>query len=95
MDRSSFKTARVQDGAGFRDALRFWQAHSPDVAVRSPDRILDFYDLMCSKGSFQNPGLTFEQFLRVIAVLKSPELCPGAAAVAKRRNESRQCPLKI
>ncbi len=91
MDRSSCKTATVEDEAGFRDALRFWQAHSPAVPVRIPDRILDFFDFMCSQGGFQNPGLTFEQFLRVISVPKSP----GAAAAAKRRNESRQCPLKI
>ena len=95
MDRSSCKTATVEDGAGFRDALRFWQAQSPEVPVRIPDRVLDFYDFVCSKGVFQNPGLTFEQFLRVIAVLKSPELRPGAAAAGTRRNESRQCPLKI
>jgi hypothetical protein len=82
MDRSSCKTATVEDEAGFRDALRFWQAHSPEVPARIPDRIPDFYDFVCSQGAFQNPGLTFEQFLRVIAVLQSPELRPGAAPAA-------------
>lgn len=47
-----------------------------------PDRILDFYDFVCIQGGFQNPGITFEQFLRVIAVPKFPGLRPRAAAAA-------------
>jgi len=82
MVQSSCKTAAVEDGAGFRDALRFWQAHSPKVPVSIPDRILDFFDSMCRQGPFQNQGFTFDQFLRVIAVLQSPELGRDAAAAA-------------
>ncbi len=47
-----------------------------------PDRILDFYDFVCSQGGFQNLGIAFEHFLGVIAVPKLPGLRPRAAAAA-------------
>ena len=48
----------------------------PELPLRIPDRIIDFYAFVFCQGGFRNLGLTFEQFLAVISVVKLTELWP-------------------
>ncbi len=48
----------------------------PEVPLRIPDQIIDFYAFVFCQSGFRNLGLTFEQFLAVISVVKFPELRP-------------------
>lgn len=46
----------------------------PELPSRMPDRIIDFYAFVFCQSGFRNLGLTFEQFLAVISVIKFSEL---------------------
>jgi hypothetical protein len=48
----------------------------PEVPLKIPDQIIDFYAFVFCQGGFRNVGLTFEQFLAVISVVKFTELWP-------------------
>ena len=48
----------------------------PELPLKIPDQIIDFYAFVFCQGGFRNLGLTFEQFLAVISVVKSTELWP-------------------
>jgi hypothetical protein len=48
----------------------------PELPLKIPDQIIDFYAFVFCQGGFRNLGLTFEQFLAVISVVKFRELWP-------------------
>jgi len=48
----------------------------PELPLKIPDQIIDFYAFVFCQGGFRNLGLTFEQFLAVISVVKFTELWP-------------------
>ena len=48
----------------------------PELPLKIPDQIIDFYAFVFCQGGFSNLGLTFEQFLAVISVVKFTELWP-------------------
>ncbi len=48
----------------------------PELPLKISDQIIDFYAFVFCQGGFRNLGLTFEQFLAVISVIKFPELWP-------------------
>ena len=49
---------------------------TPELPLKIPDQIIDFYAFVFCQGGFSNLGLTFEQFLAVISVVKFTELWP-------------------
>jgi hypothetical protein len=52
-------------------------ADAPILPVRIPDGLVNYYAFIFCQGGFQQLGITFEQFLLVVDVVKSPGLCPG------------------
>jgi hypothetical protein len=48
----------------------------PELPLKIPDQIIDFYAFVFCQGGFRNLGLTFEQFLAVISVVRFTELWP-------------------
>ncbi len=81
-------TFRVEERTTLRIAQRLHAASSfnarafplssnvPELPSRIPDRIIDFYAFVFCQSGFRNLGMTFEQFLAVISVIKFPELWP-------------------
>lgn len=51
-------------------------SNMPQVPLRISDQTIDFYAFVFCQGGFRNLGVTFEQFLAVIAVVKFTELRP-------------------
>lgn len=54
----------------------FRSSSMPELPLKIPDQIIDFYAFVFCQGGFSNLGLTFEQFLAVISVVKFTELWP-------------------
>src|SRR5690348_17683552 len=57
-----------------RGVHRFPPAHGPELPSVSPDELLDFYAFIFCQGGFRHLGMTFEQFLSVVADRKSTRL---------------------
>jgi hypothetical protein len=51
----------------------------PNLPPMIPDEILDFYGFVFCQGGFRQSGMTFEQFLTVVAVVKPSDLLPPYA----------------
>jgi len=76
-ERTTLRIAPRLHSASSFDARAFpLSSNAPELPSRIPDQIIDFYAFVfCQKG-FRNLGMTFEQFLAVISVIKFPELRP-------------------
>lgn len=52
---------------------------SPSLPPMIPDEILDFYAFVFCQGGFHQSGMTFEQFLMVVAMVSPNDLRPPYA----------------
>jgi hypothetical protein len=52
-------------------------ADASNLPVRIPDGLLNYYAFIFCQDGFQQLGMTFEQFLLVVDVVKLTGLCPG------------------
>jgi hypothetical protein len=80
------ETFRVEEPATLRSpprvrAASYFNARAfplssnvPELPSRIPDQIIDFYAFVFCQSGFRNLGMTFEQFLAVISVIKFPGL---------------------
>ena len=76
-ERTTLRIAPRLHAASSFDARAFpLSANVPELPLRIPDQIIDFYAFVFCQGGFRNLGLTFEQFLAVISVIKFSELRP-------------------
>jgi hypothetical protein len=67
---------RLQAASSFNARAIPFSSNVPELPSRIPDQIIDFYAFVFCQSGFLNLGLTFEQFLAVISVIKFPELRP-------------------
>ena len=67
---------RLHDASSFKTRAFPLSSNVPELPSRIPDQIIDFYAFVFCQSGFRNLGMTFEQFLAVISVIKFPELRP-------------------
>lgn len=67
---------RLHDASSFNARAFPLSSNVPELPSRIPDQIIDFYAFVFCQSGFRNLGLTFEQFLAVISVIKFQELRP-------------------
>ena len=58
----------------------------PELPLRIPDEIVNYYAFVFCQGGFRHFGLTFEQFLLVVDVVKSPGLCAGSRESVRQKS---------
>ena len=76
-ERTTLRIAPRHHAASSFNAREFpLSSNVPELPSRIPDQIIDFYAFVFCQSGFRNLGLTFEQFLAVISVVKFSELQP-------------------
>jgi hypothetical protein len=76
-ERTTLRIAPQHHAASSFNARAFpLSSNVPELPSRIPDQTIDFYAFVFCQRGFRNLGLTFEQFLAVISVIKFPEMRP-------------------